>query len=323
MPFQHTREPYNLDDGQYGEFADKVKDFLAGENSMPDRPTQFVAEQIIRADAFIALLIEFNAAETNLSNATAVVQAAADGIKAKLRWFKYILPTMIIGADTLVVEFGLDGEMPEDFTKLKNLGDEVWAHWLVRRAEVIFDPMRDDGNLLEGLLTSYDNAISAQNVAQNLYHNKSVAKSDARDSYHELEREIFNWYRAHYPDPKHDYWVKTPWGKSSGGSGCGGEDAWPAKPTAEIKKITFPKLGITAGCAEYTGTKRFDIRIAYAKKNKPVPPMPDYDYVTDVEEPVFLDLEPQVGYVYYEWIRARKGEEVSEWSDVASLEWNG
>jgi len=85
MPYQHTREPYNLDDGDYGGYCVKMKDFLAGENSMPNRPTQFVAEQIVRADAFIALLVEFNTAETCLGNATGVVQAAVDGVKAKLR----------------------------------------------------------------------------------------------------------------------------------------------------------------------------------------------------------------------------------------------
>jgi len=35
------------------------------------------------------------------------------------------------------------------------------------------------------------------------------------------------------------------------------------------------------------------------------------------------DVELMFGFVYYEWIRARKDGEVSEWSDVAGFEWNG
>jgi len=247
MAFQHTRDPYSLDDGVYGAFCDKMKQFLAEDNSLPHRPTQFVAEQILRADAYIAALDEFQAAETNMHTSSRVVKAAVDGISAKLLWFKYILPTMIIGPDTLIEEFGLDGEMPEEYAKIKNLGDEVLTHWNARRAEPIFAPIVADGDLLAGLLTSYDNAVAAQNTAQNVYSTKSVAKNAARDSHHELEREIFNWYRAHYTDPYDEYWVKTPWGKASGGGEGGGEDPepgeqltpWPGPAALVIRYIGY------------------------------------------------------------------------------------
>ncbi len=221
MPFQHTRRPEKLDDDDYGDFVVKLKEFLADPNSLPHRPTQFVAEQIVRADAFIPALDEFHVAETNMHNSSAVVKATVNGISAKLLWFKYILPTLIIGPDTLVKEFGLDGELPEDYEEIKNLGDEVWAHWLTHRDKPLFDPIRDDGNLLEGLLKAYDNARTLQNNAQNLYHNKSVAKTEARESHHELEREIFAWYRANYTNPQDIYWTKTPGGKSPGEGGSG------------------------------------------------------------------------------------------------------
>jgi len=51
--------------------------------------------------------------------------------------------------------------------------------------------------------------------------------------------------------------------------------------------------------------------------------MPEKDYMTDVEQPMLLDVELMFGFVYYEWIRSRKDGEVSEWSDVAGFEWNG
>ena len=95
------------------------------------------------------------------------------------------------------------------------------------------------------------------------------------------------------------------------------------KPIAKIMKAPYPLNGISAGCEEYSGTTRFDYRIAWAQKGEGVPPMSEEDYMTDVEQPTLLDVELMFGYVYYEWIRARKDGEVSEWSDVASYEWNG
>ena len=252
MAFQHTRRPEKLSDDDYGAFCDKMKQFLAEGNSLPYRPTQFVAEQILRADAYNAALDEFKAAESNMHTSSRVVKAAVDGISAKLLWFKYILPTMIIGPDTLIEEFGLDGEMPEEYAKFKNLGDEVLTHWNARRAEPIFAPIVADGDLLAGILASYDSAVAAQNTAQNVYSMKSVAKNEARDSHHEIEREIFNWYRAHYPKPEDDYWVKTPWGKSSGGEGEPPAPVWPdwpgpvegsiAQMTEGLVRITYSGL---------------------------------------------------------------------------------
>ena len=219
MAYQNTREPYDLSDGNYGEYCVKLKDFLAGENSLPHRPTHMVAEQIIRADAYILALDEFNAAETLSINASQVVKAAVKGVAAKLLWFKYVIPTLIIGPDTLVEEFGLGGEMPVEYAEIKNLGDEVCAHWDSRKLEPIFAPILADGDLLAGLLTSYDNAITGQNTAHNLYSAKSFAKNEAREAHNQISQEIFNWYRANYTDPQNEYWIKTPWGKSPGGSG--------------------------------------------------------------------------------------------------------
>ena len=152
---------------------------------------------------------------------------------------------------------------------------------------------------------------------------KPICPSDARDSHHELEREIFNWYRAFYTDPEAEYWVKTPWGASSGGESGGAGTVWDDTPVAKIMKAPDPLFGISAGCEEYLGTTRFDYRIAWAQNGEGVQPMPEEDYMTDIEQPTLLDVELMFGYVYYEWIRARKNGEVSEWSDVASYEWNG
>jgi hypothetical protein len=114
-----------------------------------------------------------------------------------------------------------------------------------------------------------------------------------------------------------EWWTESPWGAVGGesGEGSGTGTAWDAKPFAKIGKAPDPLFGISAGCEEYSGTTRFDYRIAWAPKGAVAPPMPEKDYMTDVEL--------MFGFVYYEWIRARKEGEVSEWSDVAGFEWEG
>jgi len=113
--------------------------------------------------------------------------------------------------------------------------------------------------------------------------------------------------------PKSEIW--TPGQPGSG---------WDSAPIAKMIKAFDPLDGILAGCEDYEGTERFDLRIAWAKKNDPAPDMPDTDTYTDIMQPALLDADGfplQKNFVYYLWIRARKDGEVSEWSEVASFEW--
>ena len=220
-------------------------------------------------------------------------------------------------------EFNLAQDIHSDEDDLYIQASACLAHWDLVKALPEYATLVPDFTAAQ---EAFDDFVAKRETYTITFQAMQAAQNDMgelRGPIQEQASKIFDWYRSRYRDAQDDFWTETPWGTSGGGSGGGEGTKWDDKPTAEIKKITFPKIGIIAGCAEYTGTDRFDIRIAYVPKGEGVPPMPDYDYVTDVEEPVFLDLEPQVGYVYYEWIRARKGEEVSEWSDVASLEWNG
>lgn len=328
MPYQNTRDPYDLNDHNYGEYCVKLKDFLAEPNSLPHRPNHMVAEQIARADAFIAALDEFIVAETLSQNASKVVKAAVDGIESKLLWFKYILPTVIIGPDTLVEEFGLDGEMPVEYAKIKNKGDEVWAIWEIRKVEPMFAFMLADGDLLQGLLTAYDNAVSAQNTAHNVYSTKSVAKNEAREAHHFISQEIFNHYRAYYPNAQDDYWIKTPWGKAGGGGGGepGGEvPEIPNAPEGVYANFsTTPVIHILVGCGEYGEHSGFDVRKATTPAGVTTPPpMPDSNLGTNIPvdtEPL-MDTDIEKGNRYWYWVRARNGVEVGDWSEVVWAEY--
>jgi len=163
----------------------------------------------------------------------------------------------------------------------------------------------------------YYAAYQAMQAAQNVV-------VETREALNDNERQIFTWYRSRYPKGTEEFWTATPWGAIGGGvEESGGATKWDVKPIAKIMKAPYPLNGISAGCEEYSGTTRFDYRIAWAPKGVGVPPMSEEDYMTDVEQPTLLDVELMFGYVYYEWIRARKDGEVSEWSDVASYGWEG
>jgi len=185
-----------------------------------------------------------------------------------------------------------------------------------------YAPLEADFVALQAMFTAFETAKSEHFAAMNAAQEAQNDVLTTREACHEQERKIFNWYGARYSDPKDEWWTGTWWG-TSGGGGEEGVTKWDAKPIAVIEKAPAPAIGLTAGCEPYDGTDRFDLRIAYAKKNESTPDMPLVDYATDVEQPVLLGLgfPLEKGYVYYVWIRARLGEEVSEWSEVVGVEW--
>ncbi len=325
MPEKSRRPERDLYHTDYLLWINRVENWLEGELGKPDYPSHLAPDLPPLIAAFASALSIWDALNELQATRGEVFTNAATNLRKQLILVKTALPTVLEDPPVLG-EFGLDRVIPRDRDDLFVMAQTCVNHWnelCDPDPPPEYGPMISDFTVLAGyfsdLQATMENYYNTHNAAQQAQNDMI----EAREACHELERKIFNWYNARYQDSTAEWWTGTQWGASGGGSGGGGETTWPAKPTAEIKKITFPKIGIIAGCAEYTGTDRFDIRIAYVPKGEGVPPIPDYDYVTDVEEPVFLDVELLIGYVYYMWIRARKDGDVSEWSDVASLEWNG
>jgi len=262
-----------------------------------------------------------------VKTATPAHNAAAKKVYLRIRSFKQLLPTLFGGDETVLTEFGINDQVPSDKDDLYIMAKNCIDHW----TELCDPLMPPEYAPVEAFFTTYATEFTDFEAAHEAHidatRDKEIAETVAdttREPCHVAERLVFHWFKGIYLDPQDPWWSDTMWGASSGGSGGGGTGtAWDAKPIAKIMKAPYPLNGISAGCEEYSGTERFDMRIAWAPKGAGVPPMPEEDYMTDVEQPTLLDVELIIGYVYYEWIRARKDGEVSEWSDVASYEWEG
>jgi hypothetical protein len=320
-----TRHPYRLTDADFDTFNYvDMKIFLVGPNSLPHRPDHLVPQQAALADAFHLKLDEYLASCGVRSNATSAFGEASKTIREKLRWIKMALPSLTPGSDEILVPFGLDADIPADNDKMKNFADAVNAHWQSVRTEAIYTPFMANIDALAALFPSYVTAQANQNVAQQAAALLQNEKEDLRNQLEDVLAALIDWYRIYYKESQDEYWTQTPWGKSSGEEPGPSGPEWPNVPVGKITKATVPLNGLLAGCEPYTGADRFDIRITWAKKNQPVPAMPLVDSYTDVMQPVYLDEQNfplEKGYVYYLWIRARKNNEISEWSEVVGMLW--
>ncbi len=70
----------------------------------------------------------------------------------------------------------------------------------------------------------------------------------------------------------------------------------------------------------YTGNTGMDVRVAWGETGGAVAEMPGEDTLTNVPFAIQYDCEIKHGMTVYVWVRARKDEEVSDWSEVASLD---
>jgi len=238
--------------------------------------------------------------------------------------FKRLLPTLFDGDETVLTEFAINKEIPVDRDDLFIMAKNCLDHW-----NELCDPaMPPVYAPVAGFFTEYATEFSDFEAAHEAHidatREKEIAETlvdTKRDACHKAERLVFTWFRGIHIDPEEKWWEDTPWGTSSGGEGVTG---WKKAPVATMTLAKPPLDGILAGCEKYKGTDRFDIRIAFAKKNEPPPSMPGVDTYTDVEQPVLLDADGfplEKNFVYYLWISARKDGETSPWSDAASIEW--
>jgi len=101
-----------------------------------------------------------------------------------------------------------------------------------------------------------------------------------------------------------------------------GVATFPDVPTGvEIKLI---KLGdnefFVISADEYTGNTGFDVRVAWGEIGGAVAKMPGEDTMTNVPLAIQYPGEVMHGMTICVWVRARNGEDVSDWADVAGLD---
>ncbi len=214
---EKTRRPYLLSDADFDTFNYvDMKKFLAGPNSLPNRPDHLVPQQAALADAFHLKLDEYKAACGVRDNATSAFAEAVKAIREKLRWMQMALPGLTPGSDEILVPFGLDHDVPADNDEMKNYADAVDAHWQTVRTEAIYAPFQANIDALAGLFPSYVTAQSNQNDAQQAAALIQNQKEDLRKQLEDVLAALIDWYRIYYKDPQAEYWTQTPWGKSSG-----------------------------------------------------------------------------------------------------------
>jgi len=323
--YKKSRTPYELAFDDYDNFLRGLPLFADDHSADPDfYPHYALIPPLI--DDYHAKYTAYNKAQEHEDKMNDKYHnEAITPLRDALVGLRRLLPALLDTEDILA-DFGIKQVIQTDVDKLIVQAEICRDHWAELCDPTMppeYAPVQGKLDAIAGLITTlidarhaYAEAIRDREIAQN-------ALEVSREAINHEERRMFNWYRGLYTDPEHMMWEESPWGTSSGGEGGTG---WKKAPVATMTKAPAPLDGILAGCEDYKGTDRFDLRIARAKKNEAAPDMPLVDTYTDVEQPVLLDADGfplEKNFVYYLWIRARKDGEVSPWSEAASMEWEG
>ena len=214
MGLQHVRDPSRLDNSDYGEFCDWVKEFLGDDRSLPHRPEHMVAEQITLADNYNVKLDAYKSARDGQAVAKQNMDNALKALRQKLRWMQIILPSLTPGNDEILKGFGLHRPVPDKVADVKNYADAVWTHWQTVREEQLFAPIQAETDELGAFITAFETARESQVFYTAETAQRQNEMDTAREAHNTLERAIFTWYRGNYQDPQDNYWEQTPWGKA-------------------------------------------------------------------------------------------------------------
>ena len=300
-----SRRPYHLPDDDFDTFCYvDTKGFMAGVNSLPNRPTHLVASQSALADNFHAKLDVYNAAKTVRDNATSAFDEAATAIREKLRWMQLALPGLTPGSSAILVPFGLDVDVPADNDSMKNFADSVFAHWVAVRLEPLFLPFQANIDALAPIFTAYEIAQTNQNIAQQAASLLQNEKDAIRKQCEAVLMAIIDWYRIYYKNPLDDYWTQTPFGKSSGeGEGAIGV------PENLVSEIIGADVRLVWDIVE--GAE------AYQLSHTMHPPL--FLQLFEGDATVFLHTGPDDGVHYYR-VRAKVGETYGEFSEQIEVD---
>jgi len=320
-----TRYPDRLGHPDYLTFFLTIMNFKEHQIAAGTWPAHLNADLQILYDNLKDAITDYDQKRRfRIEKASPALDKATLPLYKRILSLKEALPTLFDGDETVLAEFGIAGDIPSDRDELFIVATNCVDHWneictpdppaVYAPVVPFFDDLLAKFPAFNAARLAYIDALRYEEEAQDLV-------LATREACNHIERLIFHWYSALWLDPEDENWTHTPWGTSSGG---GGGTGWNKKPVATMTIALDPLVGILAGCEEYTGTDRFDLRIAWVKKNEPAPSMPDTDTYTDIGQPALLDADGfplQKNFVYYLWIRARKDGEVSEWSDVAGILW--
>ena len=324
MAFLHSRTPEWLPDSDYGEFTLSTEEFLGDDRSLPNRPTQWVADQAVAGLAFRNALDAMNFALATRKGASDTIENTIKAMKQKLSWMRNILPTLI--EPGIMKLFGFDEKIPTLYAEIKDYADTADAYWQTVKLEPLYAPVSAGCNDLAPLLAIYDSARAIQVTSDGEYNQRQNEKVSAREAHHIIERKIFNWYAANYPDGQDQYWTQTPWGMAYTVAQPGeGEPvgAFPDKVSnMKVEKANPPQSGAIVSCDPLAGVIGYNVCKAKVPTGATRPTRPVEKWVFIAEPPV-IDTAVEIGFDYYYWMCGVNSENAEgEWSD-AMMTWVG
>ena len=315
-----TRFPYRLSDEDYDEwFTRWASWFLMFPNT-----TEFanwLRSGINPLDAdFHDKFMAVQEAKITQDAATEMWNLAAKALRQLLIKLRISLPTLTPGDDSVLDTLVLRGEVPSrDVDKLLIYAELVDNAWQPISADPQFAPFADRLNLIAPLMTDVNDKRIVMGKAILDYSTVCDEKTDAREACNTRERAVFNFFRGE--GKPNEFWTSSVYGLPGGGNGGGDGSKWDDVP-GEVK-IQFVILGkemLVISAPGYTGAVGFDVRLAWGPTGGEPPTMSGENTLTNVPFPVQYTEEIFHGMTCYAWIRARNGEEVTGWSEPASVD---
>jgi len=320
--YKKSRTPYYLKDDDYDNFLQGIEKYHDDHGADPDfYPHWALLEPLITA--FHAAYQSFVAARQLIKATKTTFDDEVKALRENMVQLRRQLP-VLLRDESILGLFGLEEDVPTDVDLLlvnARICRDYWATLSVPAPPPEYLPVQDKLDAMATLITAVEDAQAAYADAIRDREEARIVKDEAREACNAEERNMFGWYRGIWTDPEDDRWSATPWGASSGGNGGGATGTkWDDVPVGvKIEYLEFPEAMLVLSIPEYTGNSGFDVRIEMGPIGGPAPTMPGEDTMTDVPFPVQYAKEIMHGMTYYAWVRARNGEEVTDWAEAVSV----
>ncbi|RKZ30474.1 hypothetical protein DRQ36_05385, partial [bacterium] len=216
----HTRKPSLLGYDMYFTWLKEVLlpwlEEHSGDSNFPTHIVGDLSDLTVKITDYGSKIAPYKTLIQLAHDRNKLYTTAADKVYDKLKQIKMALLSVAEDPDILAT-FGLSGELPDDRHDLFTTAEFVLTHWATVSADPDFAPLVSDFDALQVLFddfaakrTNYYATDSDRATAQN----ELLA---AREAVHEIERDVFGWYRSRWPDGKDEAWTDSPWGCTGGG----------------------------------------------------------------------------------------------------------
>ena len=300
-----TREPERLNHTDYLSFFEEIINFKQRQVADGTWPAHLTANLTDHYNALNTIIKSyFDKRKLRIEKASPALGKTKLPLYKRVLSLKDALPTLFDGDTTVLVEFGISGDIPSDRDDLFIVVGNCVDHWNglcdpdppPEYASVVpfFDDLITLFPAFNDARLDYINALRDEEEAQN-------EMLDVREACHHEERLIFHWYRALYMEPDAEEWTATPWGASGGGNGGGGaENPFPNPLTGLNAEINV--LGHASVRAdEQSGAVAYNFYVAESFPGNPIPEKPFEAEWKKVSQPSIMDTQHNPGTIKTYW----------------------